>query len=448
MDYSAKFLEITSPEALLKQLEERDNLDFKKQLDDSAKGKADFIKDYSAIANHGGGVIIYGVDGRTLAGIPDAELQKYDTSRIHDKLKGHLSPVPKIITQIIDYDGKKFPFVKIAGIDQSPILVSKKMNDEKNNTLICDGDLYIRQNTQTLKAQNEAHVRHVLEQVVTFQVAERISLLNPILRQIGSGPTSGRIESRTSVEQEGESFAKTKPGITPEMATRQVILIPKGRAPIFSKDEIKKSFELKVGLHGHAYPHYALTNQKQAGLSKLNDGFVSWWGLGNSEKEWKCIARELDDGSFFWMGTLFEDEVTTRSEPGSQKFQDGIGIMITQYFVHLALYHALIYIKTLGDTGIWSFSYRLNNVANRRLVVEEFARMGFHSDRRAHENTVEIKLDFKADDLESNLEKYVLEVTAQIFERFNWLNPNIEQMRLDFQNCINKVHLKGGVYLD
>lgn len=448
MDYSAKFLEITSPEALLKQLEERDNLDFKKQLDDSAKGKADFIKDYSAMANHGGGVIIYGVDGRSLVGVPEADLPKYDTSRIHDKLKGHLSPVPKIITQIVVHDEKHFPFVKIAGIDQSPILISKKMNDEKNNTLICDGELFIRQNTQTLKAHNEAHVRHVLEQVVAFQVAERISLLNPILRQIGSGPISGRIESRPSVEQEGETFAKTKPGITSEMPTRQVILIPKGRTPTFKKDEIKKSFELKAGLHGHAYPHYALNNQEQAGISKLNDGFVSWWGLGNSEKEWKCVARELDDGSFFWMGTLFEDEVTTRSEQGSQKFLDGIGVLITQYFVHLALFHALKYIKTLGDTGIWSFTYRLNNIANRRLVVEEFARAGFHYDRRAHENTVEIKLDFKADDLEADMEKYVLDVTSQIFERFNWLNPNIEQMKKDFQKSINQVHLKGGVYLD
>lgn len=103
------------------------------------------------------------------------------------------------------------------------------------------------------------------------------------------------------------------------------------------------------------------------------------------------------------MGTLFEDEVTTRGEEGAQKLQDGIGVVVTQYFVHLSLFHALKYIKELGDTGIWSFTYRLNNVANRKLVVEEFARAGFYTDRKAYENMIEVKVDFKADDLKYEL---------------------------------------------
>lgn len=447
MDYSAKFLEINSPESLLKQIEERDNLDYKKQFDDTPKGKADFIKDYAAIANHGGGVIIYGVDGRDLVGIQEAELPKYDTSRIHDKLKGHLSPVPKIISQIVSFDDKNFPFVKIAGIDQAPILISKKMHDEKNNSLFYDGDLYIRQNTQTLKASNEAHVRHVLDQVINSQVAERLSMLNPILKQFGAGAISGSIEARPKVEIEGESFAKSKPGIESSMSNRQVVLVPKGRSPSFNKNEIKKSFEVEIGLHGHQYPHDTVSGNEQSGVTKLNDGFVSWWGLGSAEKQWKCITRELDDGSFFWMGTLFEDDVATRTERGTEKFKDGIGIVVTQYFVHMALFHALKYIKELGDTGIWSFTYRLNNVANRKLIIEDALRMGFHSDKKSFENTVEIKIEFKAEDLESNMEKYVLDICTQIFERFNWSNPNIEQMKRDFQKSVENIRLKGGINL-
>lgn len=441
MQYTEKFVEIKSPESLLTQIEERDSLDYKANLEDSAKGKADFIKDCSAIANYGGGVLIYGVDKQNLIGLPESDMQFYDPSRLHDRIKGHLSPVPKIITQIISHEGKKFPFVKIAGIDKSPILVSKKMYDERNGPLLFEGDIYTRQNTQTIKVQNEAQIRHILEQIINSQLAKRLAILDPILKK----NLIPSLSERPLCEASGKKLADEKIKIKTSTPTRQVLLLPKYESK-FKEEDLKNAFSKKVHLQGHAYPHYALNNPS-ATFSRLNNGFVSWFGAGAGDGEWRCLARQTEDGSFFWVGTLFEDEVLTRGERSSEVFKDTIGVIVTLYFVQMALAHARTYLTILGDNGIWTFTYRLTNIGGRKLVVADPSRAEFRDDKVAIENNIEVSLDLKAEDLETNLDSLVWNFTKSIFQRFNWYNASESQLSKDIQAGSQKIQITDA-YID
>ena len=443
MDYKDNFPKIPTPVDLLERIEERDNLDYKTKLNDSSRqGKVDFFKDYAAMGNHGGGVFIYGVNGRERVGVLDNELAFYDPSRLHDKLKAHLSPVPKIICEIVEHKGLKFPFVKVAGIDVAPILISKIINDENNQCLACEGDFYVRQNTKTIKASSEAQVRHVFEQVITHQLRERLATLGAL-----ANPSRNIVQGVLPVEFDAKEHVRKILDIDPlVIPSRQVLLVPKDRHEQFSPQHLLSAFSNKVEINGFSFPHYGEDLGDHAGLSRLNDGLISWWGKNRKKNEFRCLGRVVEDGSFFWLGTLFEDDFVARRSRGSERFTDSVGVMLTKRFVNMALQFANRYIDSLGDSGIWSMEYRLCNVSGRKLENEDLARIGFFSRKVTMENNIKVRFDFKAVDLAREMEKINSRLIGEIFQRFNLASPNESQMAKDFYEDLsvmrtNKIHI-------
>ncbi len=161
-----KFPEIPNPKSLLQRIAERDDLDYKAQINPSQKGTADFIKDVSAMSNIGGGVLVFGVKGRELLGISDEELLNYDASRLDGKIKQYLSPTPQLSTEVVTHEGKAYPFVKIGGITKTPIVVSGNLNDEKSKQLLKPGSVYVRQNTATIEVSSADLMRQLIDRIV------------------------------------------------------------------------------------------------------------------------------------------------------------------------------------------------------------------------------------------------------------------------------------------
>ncbi len=426
--------QIGDPVNLLTRIEERDELDYKEELNDTHKGKADFLKDCSAIANNGGGVLVFGVRDRDLVGVKEQELQHYDPSRLHDRVKAHLSPIPRITTEIVRQDGKQFPFVKIAGIGNAPILIAKNFHDEKNNQLLREGQIYIRQNTKTILVHTEAQIRHVLERVIIHEVRDRLSVIRPILSE--GHPTH---ERDPTVEMDAKTKAEEHVAIFPDTPRREALLVSKVAGSKRASTDLKSAFGLKVELHGHSYPHYDVYSPLSK-ISRLQDGFIGWHKSGADE--WRCIGRQTEDGGLFWMASLFEDEIVALGEPDSKKFKNAIGVMVTHYYVVMALAHAREYMKALSSNEVWTLTYRLRNIGGRHLVVEEFSRMGFQSRKVSVDSDIEVKCDMKLADLERDLPSLAKYFLRELYERFNWPNVDEAQLNKDVDQTLRKLVVK------
>ncbi len=94
------------------------DLDYKERIDlDSNTAKAELARDIIAMANSGGGRLIVGVAERNnffwLKGVPDAELYRYETTKINDAIRKYISSTATISSRVVEYQGKAFIFIEV-----------------------------------------------------------------------------------------------------------------------------------------------------------------------------------------------------------------------------------------------------------------------------------------------------------------------------------------------
>lgn len=139
---------------LQNQLGEEDYLDFKKEWPEKEKT----AKHILAIANSGGGCIIFGIEQNEDGTFKQNGLSKLkDPSDLRRKVKGYLPPTLKYRIKDFVYEnseyemlvGKKF---QILIIEDNPLELPYICC--KDGNILCDGDIYIRKGTESIKANN------------------------------------------------------------------------------------------------------------------------------------------------------------------------------------------------------------------------------------------------------------------------------------------------------
>lgn len=446
-----KFLEISNPENLLKRPVERNEVDYKKHLNNSKKGNADLVMNTAAMANYGGGVLVFGVDGEELLGIDDTDLKYYDSASLQGILQKFLSPVPKVSCELVSYEDKKFPLLSVASIEASPILCCKELHDEKGKLLLRPGDIFIRQNTQTIKSHTEGQIRHILDQSINFEINRRLKEIYPIFE----GLSQKKIDVVSEVEGLGRRQAKDQVSIEDSTPVREVLLVPKNENITFDDEKLKNAFRLEAHIHGHGYPHYA-TNSESSGAGRSKNGHIAWFGAGptTTKEIWKTFVRQEFSGALYWVSVLFEDEVFTRKESQrAERFENAIGVIVTLYNIVLVVAHAKEYLKALGcsDEDEWELKVRFRNVSGRKLVVEDIMRGQLYSSRQCLDDEVESTVTVSLKTLEEDKKQVATEILSEIYKQFNWAQPNLEQISKDLDESFAKTyvsqeHLNGLTY--
>jgi two-component system, chemotaxis family, chemotaxis protein CheY len=105
-------------------IEGRD-LDYKRALDLSRTAtRAEFARDVLAFANSGGGAIVVGVDEPgsgefKLVGVPDAELEQYEVTRLNDAIRRYVASAVSISSRVVRRDGLAFVVVRVGGVEDT-----------------------------------------------------------------------------------------------------------------------------------------------------------------------------------------------------------------------------------------------------------------------------------------------------------------------------------------
>lgn len=194
-----------------------------------------------------------------------------------------------------------------------------------------------------------------------------------------------------------------------------------------------------ISLRGWNYPH--IPNDPLA-MSPGNNYYEAWFDSRNSHI--KEFWRLYQSGQFIhyvsthydWIEGLKLRNIWT-SEDEEQTTEKILGVMdatyqITEIFQFLAkLTSAGIY-----DEGV-SLEVSINNSSERYLVVDNSRRIPFSTLRKSQEDVIQFKKEYSKSEILSNPVELTLEVIVHFFVRFNWLEPNIEVIKVDIENLLN-----------
>lgn len=419
MKLAKKILGDLTPESILSAGAETDEIDFKRSLSDDKEGHAELARDCAGMANAGGGIIIFGVeDGGELTGVEPGSIALYDPTKINDKIAKYLSPNPTILSAIVKFKDKMFPFLYVDGIEGVPILISQGQNDSKNRVIFRHGDIFIRSKASTTVVTTESQMRKIIERSVNYELEKRLAILSPLFQH------SPKISPGHLIEQSGREQARKFAKLVLAGPFREAILTRKGTR-IIPRETIRAAMKMEFELDGFLYPHPQGQNS-DAGDGSLDGGFASWSDPGHDEY---TFCRINDDGSLYWAEALHEAWLAKHlSESKGKAFERSIGVLITIKYFLLAVEHSFQLAKQVDSSSSWNLDYRINHIEGYRLVIEDVHRRAtFARERRALDLSVKISMSIECDATPERLVESATIALKELFEKLNWPSASIGQ---------------------
>jgi hypothetical protein len=438
-----------SKEWLEDNLYEDNDRDFKRELNylSSTEELFDLIRHCAALCNYGGGSLVIGVEQNQVlgkfdvVGVPEGKIHSdFDSTRIMQQLNKYCSPSVHITTHMIDTDKGKVLIINVGGAELSPVLIKKVLQDKNGKTFIREGSIFTRWQHATIVASSEEQIRPVLENIIYQRVQIEVSKIRHSLSLLGINPeaVSGEEikENKVSVfESNARKWLLSETKLAENKSRREFLVYPVDDIHI---SNLKDIISIDVECNTWPFPFYAENAPpEKVTNTKISNGYAHAFRdidgiLGSYHRGFQL----LDNGYFFWLGSLQEQSY---SERGETRFVDAVGVMTTQIYLSCCLIYLKEILPLIEYDGKWQFVHRIVNVKNKRLIVDDPMRVGFMTERTCHEDNISIETQFTKEELLQDIEKIAVRLCADIYQMFNWHNPNIGQLEKDIASFHQKV---------
>jgi Schlafen, AlbA_2 len=188
-------------------------VEYKAWMDTSlVEAKAKLARHLAALANHGGGYLIFGVDDKTKLpqGVTELSPMLFDEDAISAIVKRYLDPRFQCRVERVKYNDVEYPVVIVPSHGARPVIaIADGPSDEKRQPIgIREGSIYIRSpGPESIVIRRPDDWTALLERCLTH----RVDLLASIMRQaIGkpSKPSSAVVDLlKAACQATAESFA-------------------------------------------------------------------------------------------------------------------------------------------------------------------------------------------------------------------------------------------------
>lgn len=134
------------------------------------KAKVELVKDIVAMANGGGGRIIFGCNETTQPGVDQALTRELDSAKVTDLVARFIRPATlEIRHDAIALDNNRCLYILIVTAADYPLVMAKKgdwpgMNNRKDKALFNEGDVWFRENTRVRRITFE-YLRAWIEKI-------------------------------------------------------------------------------------------------------------------------------------------------------------------------------------------------------------------------------------------------------------------------------------------
>lgn len=198
-----------------------------------------------------------------------------------------------------------------------------------------------------------------------------------------------------------------------------------------------------IELRGWDYPHIPKRMGNDTGFDPGQNYWEAWldWEGYHHKEFW----RMYQSGQFIHYLGLYDDwfengQTNSMWQNESEKIKQGdvLGITGTTYLI-TEIYQFLLRLtaQNIYDEGV-NVSISLNNTAGRQLYVDSYSRMPFSYTRKTSAQNIVFSKVYSKSEILQDPKELALQTIIYFFERFNWSPPNIEVIKKDQENLINR----------
>jgi Putative DNA-binding domain len=203
------------------------DVEFKADFDGSKPAWLDILKHIVAMANYGGGRLVFGVDrDGNRAGLRSSLLQTFDPANVSNKLKSHTTARVASSYRELDREGKRFGFLQVSRCDRVIVFESDgnyQGLDGKPGRAFIQGIVYTRVPGSTRDA---AQVD--LDAIIDRLVQQRLSKILARIERIAHAPLdSDLVVTRSGDTSRGILVGTSAPvRILPDIETHTTSVAP------------------------------------------------------------------------------------------------------------------------------------------------------------------------------------------------------------------------------
>ena len=414
---------------LLARKTETKNLDCKELLNWSTASnddKCELVKDILAFMNtQDGGCILIGIrdDTLDLVGLEDDAFSSFDTTKVNDFLQKYTDPPASCEVQKLTVDGFKIIAITVPEFKDIPIICKKDANSSKDSkrSILKAGGLYIRTDKATsVLVPTSEEMRNLMNRALLKRGDQLLSMIAALLK--GTPKTIPGVQQDYAREIK-EALEWFKGVLPPDLENKGFWQL-RARPDLYRRDRIpdkltlwKALTESQVSLRGWSFPH--TDREKQ---SNFNNGRQSHTNQSVFGKAYIEAFRAYQSGLFVWRGAYRENSPSFTNQYGKALSFVNVIYEITEMFIFMKRYY-----ERIAPGAIVLVSIEMNDINARALVAT--------NDEAPFDPPISqvpdlrIEESYMVDALRTSAEELAIKIVQNIFEIFNWNNPDPNMIR-------------------
>lgn len=413
--------------AIIRRGHESRDLDYKAPMPWSEKDKkscCEVVKDILAMANTSGGFIVIGVSevpgGFVWDGVPQEKAASYDTTRLNRFLQEYADPPINALLRKVTHEGKLFVVIEVPHFPDTPHICRKDFPDTLKAMA-----LYVRtHNNESAPVCSAADFRIVVDRAVRNRSDQILAGIRSVM--LGTQPQSEKARSARQKFMDQRSAAIKRFWERKQLDREDYRFY--FEASFFPDRFEKKRFSVEelraAAYHAHVdftgWPFLFIHANRPDATRVVEDGVETFVSDTYFDGYPLMDYWRFNESGFFFHRRLAPGE--GRSEPLAD-----MGSIVT-YAAEAIYCLTRLYEKLLVQDEAISFIFRLTGTEGRRLT-----RLPPHMPLLQGYTSVIPKIEIERRnplaDWQAGLEDHAVDISREVFLRFNWVNPNLDLAR-------------------
>ena len=427
---------MTELEQLIRSGRESRTLDYKGPCswdESDKKACCELVKDAIALANSGGGCVVFGVAERSGRfqhdGLSEQELSSFDTTRVNRFLSNYCDPPINCTVAKVQLDGREFVVLEVPGFTEAPHICQKDYPGVLNKSFF-----YIRTaNNESAPATSSSDFRRLIELAVRNQQDKLLESFRAILT--GTQRIDQAVEAVRAFESELENLRpraldatayRDEYGDNYYRGFREAWAYPSRFDPKRLDLGTLRRIAERASIAFVGWP-FLFFGQRSEDRPTATDNGLGWHG-----RQGDFAGQDRADFWHVGYSGLFLQRVLMWEESYARKNNTPLLLDVSstaQYAAEALKCMTLLYDDVIAPEAPLTIGVRVYGASGRVLANIGPSAMPLWQRYEANVNIITYEETKPIAEWRAGLVEHAIQICRYVFERFNWENPNLNLCR-------------------